>query len=277
MNLLIVEDEPAAARRLQKMLRGIDDEIVIVATCESVSATVAWIQSNPTPDLIFMDIQLADGLSFEIFKHVKLDAPIVFATAYDAYAVQAFKVNSIDYLLKPIDESALRESLEKFKRLKSLYLQGVSGQGSAEKSVSGQAASNTNTNTLALDVELLLAALAKKQPAYRTRFLVEQKERFAPIAVADVAYFYSEYKLTYLVMRDGRKFLLPQTLEELESELNPTDFFRANRQFIVGAESVAAIHAHFGGKLLLDLKPLAPAETLVSREKASAFKAWLDR
>lgn len=253
MNVVIVEDEALAAKRLKKLLEEYDRSIHIIASLDSVSSAVAWFQSHSKPDLAFLDIQLSDGLSFEIFKHVMLESPIIFTTAYDAYALQAFKVNSIDYLLKPIDTDDLKQSIEKLKMLKAHF------------------------QPIGIDVESLMKSLIEKKPSYRSRFLVTFRDELMVVSTSEVAYFFSEHKLTTLVRNDSKKFIIEATLEELQRELDPSTFFRANRQFIVSLKSITGIHKFFGGKLKLDLSPPILEEVTVSRETASDFKAWLNQ
>jgi DNA-binding LytR/AlgR family response regulator len=253
MNVIIVEDETFAAKRLHKLLSECDTSIQVVATLDSVSSTVQWLQTHPEPDLAFFDIQLSDGISFEIFKQVKLEVPIIFTTAYNDYALQAFKVNSIDYLLKPIDIDDLKRSLEKFKLLKGQF------------------------QPTSLDIESLIKQVVEKRITYRSRFLVAFRDELITISSDDVGYFFSENKLTHLVRRDAKKFVIDQTLEELQAELNPARFFRANRRFIVSLHSIASIQKFFGGKLKLSLSPPTLEEVTVSRETAPEFKAWLDQ
>ncbi|MFQ3599338.1 MAG: LytTR family DNA-binding domain-containing protein [Chloroherpetonaceae bacterium] len=253
MNVVIVEDEAFAAKRLQKLLAECNASIQVVATLDSVSSTVQWFQTHAKPDLAFFDIQLSDGISFEVFKQVRLDVPIVFTTAYNDYALQAFKVSSIDYLLKPIDVDDLRRSLEKFKSLKGQF------------------------QPTSLDVESLIKQVIEKRAAYRSRFLVAFRDELIAISSDDVAYFFSENKLTHLVRADGKKFIIDHTMEELQAELNPSRFFRANRRFIVSLQSIASIQKFFGGKLKLLLSPPTLEEVTVSRETAPEFKAWLDQ
>ncbi len=253
MNVVIVEDETLAAKRLQKMLEEYDGSIRVVATLDSISSTVSWFKNHSKPDLAFFDIQLSDGISFEVFKQIKLECPVIFTTAYDDYALQAFKVNSIDYLLKPIDKGDLKRSLEKLNSLKAQF------------------------QPVSLDVEALLENLIEKKTTYRSRFLVAFRDELIMISIQDVAYFFSEHKLTNLIRLDGKKFVIEQTLEQLQNELNPAQFFRANRQFIVSLKSITGIHKFFGGKLKLDLTPPTLQEVTVSRETSPEFKAWLNQ
>ncbi len=256
MKVIIIEDEAPALRRLEKLLRELDPEIEIVATFDSISSTVSFLKNQPTIDLILSDIQLADGLSFEIFQQVKVETPIIFTTAFDEYAIRAFKVNSIDYLLKPIDIELLSVSLEKYRSLQK----------------------NTPTPDLQPILQQLLQNIHTPQPKpFRQRFLVSHRDTFMSISVDEVAYFYSENKLTYLVCHTGKKYVIPDTLEELESTLDPHVFFRANRQFLISQSAIQQIVTHFGGKLKLVIEPQIQEEIFVSREKAGILKEWLNR
>jgi two-component system LytT family response regulator len=202
-----------------------------------------------------MDVQLSDGLSFEIFKHVKVNCPVVFTTAYDEYALQAFKVNSIDYLLKPVDKAELMKSLHKFDALRRQY--------SGDLNQSAMVA--------------LLDTLKITSSKYRTRFLIKLGQSMITVFEKDVAYFLSERKLTFLVTHNGKKHMMDEPHDELEGQLNPREFFRLNRQFIASVGSIAAIHKWFNGKLKLQLKPTSEHEVTVSREKAKAFREWLNQ
>jgi len=253
MNVLIIEDEAPAVRRLLKVLRECDPDVHVLEEdgIDSVRRAVEWFRTHPAPDLVLMDIQLSDGNSFEIFDHIRIDAPVIFTTAYDEYALSAFKVNSIDYLLKPIEENALRAAIEKYRRLH------------AER---GSAAAVTALRDL--------AAQMRPRRDYRNRFLVPLQERYHSIPIEEVLFITSENKITWLVTGEGKRYPVESTLEKLESELDPSMFFRANRQFIVSYESIAAVHAFFNGKLKVHLRP-ANAECVISREKAHSFRSWL--
>jgi len=253
MNVLIIEDEAPAVRRLLKVLRGCDPDVHVLEEngIDSVRHAVEWLQTHPAPDLVLMDIQLSDGNSFEIFDHVRVNAPVIFTTAYDEYALRAFKVNSVDYLLKPIEENALREAIEKYRRLHA--------EGESATAVS------------ALQD---LAAQMRPRREYRQRFLVPLHERYHSIPIEDVLFIMSENKITWLMTGAGKRYPFEATLEKLETELDPSRFFRANRQFIVSYESIAAVHAFFNGKLKVHLRP-GNAECVISREKASSFRTWL--
>jgi two-component system, LytTR family, response regulator LytT len=258
MTVLLIEDEAPAAHRLTRLLAETNPAIRVVATIPSVAASVRWLQESQFIDLIISDIHLSDGLSFEIFRQVEPPAPIIFTTAYDEYAIQAFKLNSVDYLLKPIVADELRAALAKFERTRL------------------PVSSPLIPAPVALNIDALLRSLHQPATAYRQRFLVSYKESFLPVPATDVAYFQSENKVTRLVRPDGRWFPLPETLDDLTAQLDPRQFFRANRQVIVSMTSVQAAHQHFNGKLKLSLLPAPADEVMVSRERAGEFKAWLN-
>lgn len=253
MTTLIIEDEQPAARRLARLLTNSTATVQVGAVLESVAEAVMYLRTNPHPDLLFSDIQLSDGLSFEIFRQVEPRCPIIFTTAYDAYAVQAFKLNSLDYLLKPIIDRELEAALAKFRRMAKADLPA------------------------SVVFDQLVQALTQQQRTYRQRFLIAHRDTYRAIAARDVAYFYSENKITRLVCADGHWFPIPETLEELTDQLDPRSFFRANRQSIVSLDSIRAIHKHFNGRLKLELVPVAAEEVFVSRERADELKVWLNQ
>lgn len=267
MNILIIEDEELAVRKLSKLLLDVDESINIVGTCASVRSSVAWLNANAqgqslSPDLILMDIELADGQSFEIFEQTTVSAPVIFTTSYDEYALRAFKVNSIDYLLKPIKRHELEASLEKYKRT---HL------------ANGAASGKNETKTV--DIDALVQQLRQHiQPAdYRRRFLVKHLQQWVPIEVSDIAYFYSEEGVSLFRTTANQKFSLDYPLDELEAMLDPAHFFRANRQYIVHINTVQQVHPYFNNKLKLILKPNTDDEVLVSRERATDFKRWMGK
>jgi DNA-binding LytR/AlgR family response regulator len=255
VKVLIVENEAPAWKRLKKMLESLNKQIEVLDILESVEATVSWLKHQQTPDIIFMDIQLADGLSFEIFEKVEINAPVVFTTAFHEYTLQAFKVNSIDYLLKPIKEEELAQSIHKYHSLKD-YLSVGSNK---------------------LDIENLLKSLQHQSKEYKSRFLVKFGERLLSIPVIDIAYFQADSKIVLLITRDNKKYAIDYSLDELELQLDPSQFYRLNRQFISGIHSIKNIFNYFNGKLKIQLQPETTEEVLVSREKSSHFKDWLDR
>ncbi|TAE23510.1 MAG: DNA-binding response regulator [Cytophagales bacterium] len=254
MTVLLIEDEQPAARRLTNLLHEIDPALHILPALDSVTDTVAYLKTQPHPDLILSDIQLSDGLSFEAFRQVEPRCPIIFTTAYDEYAVQAFKLNSLDYLLKPIVSDELRAALAKFNR--------QTAQAPAPP--------------LAPNLAHFWQTLSGAGRAYRQRFLITYRDTYRAIRAEDVAYFYSENKITRLVCPDAKWFSIPETLDQLADQLDPRQFFRANRQCIVSIDSIGTIHKHFNGRLKLDLLPPAPDDVFVSRDRADELKDWLN-
>lgn len=251
MKILIVEDEQPAARQLTKLLKQTDDSITVMEVLDSVEAAVAWLKTFPKPDAVFLDIQIADGLSFDIFNQVEIKSPVVFTTAFDQYAIKAFRVNAIDYLLKPIDIEELAAVLEKIRR--TLHDQRI----------------------YAPEIFQNLIAQFSKPTTYRDRFLVKTAQTFLPIESGDVAYFFSEDSITHLITNQNRKHLLENTLDELEAVIHPQKFFRINRKIIIGFLSIQKISPHFNGRLKLELSPNYSEEVFVARERVSNFKAWL--
>lgn len=259
MKVFIVEDEHLGLERLTKLLSEMDSSIEVLSHAETVKSAVWWIKNNPVPDLIFMDIELADGQCFEIFNQTEVLAPIIFTTSYDEYALHAFKVNSLDYLLKPIRKEELERSLAKYRHLKQQL---------------GSPA------TTPVNVEQLIASLGQIQtPAtYRKRFLVKQGQRLFSVEVSDIAWFMADGKLCFLRTWDNQRYLVDYTLEQLEGLLDPEGFYRANRSYLISAQSVKAIHPYFNGKLMLQLMPEAePNKVVVSKEKAMEFKRWMGK
>jgi two-component system, LytTR family, response regulator LytT len=260
MKVLIIEDEELAVKKLQKTLASVDSTAQVVGVADSIRSSVSWLQQNPSPDLILMDIELADGQSFEIFDKVDVKSTVIFTTSYDEYALKAFKVNSIDYLLKPIQKEDLQAALEKLKGLKSLY-------------------GNTNASTPSLNVDNLVKELQQKlQPKeYRKRFLVKHAQKLVSVDVEEIAYFYSDGRLNFFKTTDNRKFVVDYTMDDLEDMLDPNQFFRISRAFYVAVNSIDQIHDYFGNRLLLNLKPAVDKEAIVSREKVTDFKKWMGK
>lgn len=254
MKALIIEDEYPAAERLEKLIKKLDPRIDIACSIDSVEAAKKWFRSGMTVDLIFSDIQLSDGLSFQIFEAFPAHSPIIFTTSYDEYAIKAFKVKSIDYLLKPIKLHELQQAIDKYKNLKGDF----------------------SPELYAQKIDSLLESLEIRNKTHKMRFLVKNGEQLIPIHQDQIAYFYTANELACLVGCDGRQYLIDYSLEELESMMDPLCFFRLNRQFIARVTAIQKIHSYFNGKLKIDLRPETSQEVLVSREKASAFKAWLD-
>lgn len=253
MTALLLEDEPPAARRLTRLLLDLDLSWQIAAVLESVAEAVTYLQTRPHPDLILSDIQLSDGLSFEVFRHVEPRCPLVFTTAYDEYAIRAFKLNSLDYLLKPIVATELEAALTKFRKTTAAPAGPF------------------------FDYDQLARVLGQSQRTYRQRFLITHRDTYLTLPTHALAYVYSENKITRLVCPDGRWFPVPETLDELAEQLDPRQFFRASRQCILSVDSIAAIHKHFNGRLKLDLRPTPPGNVFVSRDRAEALKNWLNQ
>lgn len=254
MKLIIAEDEAAVARNLRDILADTEPEAEVLAVLESVSETMDWLKNNPAPDLGFFDIQLADGSCFEIFEKTKIEFPVVFTTAYDSYALQAFKVNSVDYLLKPVRRDDLKKALNRYKQ----YF---------------------NKNYIA-DNQLLIEAIRQfrnsQKKEYKKNFLVYIRDRIVPVPVEIIAYFFLENEHTYSITFEGRKYMIDESLDSLQAQLNPEDFFRANRQFIVSRKSVQSAAQYFQRKLKLLLKPESDKLVLLSKKRAGEFKQWLE-
>ncbi len=254
MNVFIVEDEPLAVQKLSKLLRDVAPDIEISGTADGIESSVEWLQANPEPDLILMDIELCDGQSFEIFNQMEVKSPVIFTTSYDEYAIQAFRVNSVDYLLKPIKREDLERALQKYEHF-------------------------NNTQNQTIDITKLVSELQRQNQTheYRARFLVKQGQRLTPVETAEIAYFYEENGLTFFMTRDRIKHLVDYNLEQLEHILDPKLFFRVNGQFILDIKSVGSVHNNFNGKLSLSLKPMIDKEVIVSKERVSGFKNWMGR
>lgn len=251
MNILIIEDERPNAERLTRLIQSIKPQAKILSVLESVSESVEWLESNDKPDLIMMDIKLSDGLSFEIFDKTQLvDVPIIFTTAYDEYAIKAFKQYSIDYLLKPVDKEELAIAFEKYDQLDMIV--------------------NKATNP---SIEKLLDEFRPK--SYRTRFLLSYRDGFKTVMVSNVLYFYSEQKITKARLVDGTDEIIPHTMDELEQQLDPKLFFRANRQFIICINAVEHVYNYFNNKLKVAMKKNNDVEIIISRDKAPLLKNWM--
>lgn len=259
MNVLIIEDEKLTAQRLENLLHTIDPTIRVLAQIPSVAETVRWFETHPMADLdlVFMDIHLEDDLGFRIIEQVKLITPIVFTTAYDEYTLQAFKANSIDYLLKPIDYDELVAAIEKYKAFRWAFSEPAPPMP---------------------DFSAVLNLLGQARPtAYKERFMITVGTKIRSIETAGIAYFFFEAKATFLTTRDGQNFALEYSLDKLVSLLDPRQFFRVNRSFLVSLAAIRTIHAFSGGKLKLELEPKARQEVFVSGDRITDFKAWLGR
>jgi two-component system, LytTR family, response regulator LytT len=254
MKVLIIEDEELAVKKLEKILAGMEIPIQVVGVSDSIESSVAWLKSNPAPDLILMDIELADGQSFEIFNCTEVTSPVIFTTSYDEYALKAFKVNSVDYLLKPIQKEELQAALDKFTKTQ------------------GKARPDVNMDNL---VEALSQKLQTKE--YRKRFLVKHAQKLLSLEVGDIAYFYSDGRVNFFKTKDNRRIIIDYTLDELEEMLDPGAFFRISRSFLISIACVEKIDDYFGNRLILNLKPQNDKEALVSREKVADFKSWMGK
>ncbi len=251
MNVIIIEDEKPAARRLSRLLLELNVEVSTML--HSVEESIVWFQENDHPDLIFLDIQLSDGLSFEIFDVVEVKSPIIFTTAYDEYALQAFKLNSIDYLLKPIDDEELEIAVKKYRALKP------------------------NEQTIALDFEDIKKLLVNPiEREYKKRFTARVGQHIKIINAEDIECFYSENKGTYAATADGRNYLLDTTLENLEAELQPKLFFRVSRKFYINVNHIKDIVSYTNSRLQIKLNRFSEQEIIVSRERVKDFKFWLE-
>jgi two-component system LytT family response regulator len=255
MKILIVEDEALAAKKLRKMVEENQPDAVVAGMTDSIESTVDWLNKEEHPDVILMDIELADGQSFEIFNRVEVRSTIIFTTAYDEYALRAFKVNSIDYLLKPVDADELRRAFQKLK----------------DRNAAPEIKSSSK-----IDLDSIMQAIQHKtMPSYKKRFLVKQGQRLISVDISEIAFFYTEDKVSFIRSFTDQRYMVDHSLDELEELLDPEHFFRANRQFIVSVKSLDGIHHHFNGKLKINLKPVAGDDVFVSRERASDFKSWL--
>lgn len=253
MKILLVEDEKHARDNLEALLLSIEPSIEILAKLESVKRSVEWLQSNEA-DLIFLDIHLADDLSFKIFEQVKVTSPIIFTTAYDKYALKAFKVNSIDYLLKPIDKDELRLSLEKYKMVRS------------PKSIAQT-----------IDYAQIQSFLNPSTKDYQQRFLVTRRDKIRSLTVPQIAFFEGEDRYVYLISREGNRYIIDYKLSDLEELLDPSIFFRLNRSFIAHFEAIDSIVGVSKSRLKVELKPKARREIIVSSANTKNFKAWLNK
>jgi len=250
MKVVIIEDEIPAANRLASLVKAQQPQVEIVAMLDSVETAVQWFATMPAPQLVFMDIQLADGLSFDIFRQIEVNTPVIFTTAFDQYMLRAFKVNSIDYLLKPIDEKDLGQAMLKYQKL------------FAEK-------------TEAFTARLLQAVKEIQSVGFAERLLVKRGQQMSYVKTRSVAYAYADGKLCRAVDFQGNKYLLETSLGQLEEKLQPSQFYRINRQLLVNIDAVLKVHPWLGGRLKLELSLPAEAETLVSRERVGGFKEWL--
>ncbi|EDM38617.1 putative two-component response regulator autolysis regulator LytR [Pedobacter sp. BAL39] len=253
MRVVIIEDETKTARELKGMLQDLDSEIQVEVILASVASAISWFKENAAPELIFSDIQLGDGLSFEVFKEVQTESPVIFCTAFDEYAIRAFESNSIDYLLKPLEEEKLQKSLEKYTRFKEHLV-----SDSLRKA-------NMNKVLTQMDV------------TYKQNILVHYKEKILPIRVADIQFVYGSNGVVQICTSDRRSYPIHYTIEQMESMLNPGQFFRANRKFIVNREAIQNIEHYFNRKLFVSTSCETPEKIVVSKMKSQPFLKWMEQ
>ncbi|SHN11598.1 LytTR family DNA-binding domain-containing protein [Chitinophaga sp. CF418] len=255
LRVAIIEDEPVTARSLRTMLQDIAPESEVLAILDGVTEAVEWLRVHMhTCDLLFMDIRLSDGLSFDIFTKIDITLPVIFITAYDDYALQAFKANGIGYILKPVDEDDLRTAIAKFRRLR----QPLTDNGGYE-------------------VLLKMAAGMKERPLpYKQSFLAHSRDKLVPLSAAQISWFYTSNELVHAGTADNRQFVIDFTLEQLQQQLDPSSFFRANRQFIVQRAAIEEVDFYFNGRLLLKMNPPAKEPILISKARVPEFKQWMN-
>ncbi len=251
MKALIIEDEIMAAQTLQKLLEEVSPGVEITNVLDSIEESVEWLQQNAMPDLIFMDIHLADGSAFAIFEQVDVSCPVIFTTAYDEYALKAFEVNSIDYLLKPVSKDALEHALNKYHNL-------AEGRINADQIVK------------------FLSQLGEKKN-YRKYYLMPERDKLIPLAVQNIAYVYIDAKTVKIISKEGKTYYVSSTLDDLMDDLDPYLFFRANRQFIVARDMIKDVSVWFGNKLAINLTVDVPERIIVSKARVAEFKIWFTR
>jgi two-component system, LytTR family, response regulator LytT len=250
MQILILEDEEQALNRLQKLIAEVVPDAIVAGYAVSVQGAVEWLENNVMPDLIFMDIQLADGNSFQLFNKVKINCPVIFTTAYEDYALQAFKVNSVDYLLKPIDKMDVKRAIDKLKLL----------QGS---------------RSFTVDYSQILKTIQPPEKKYKDRFIIKLGDTIKSISLPDVAYFYTENKANFVCTNDGKRFPVDFNLDQIEQMVNPKNFFRINRQFIIGHHAIEEMKAHTRSRVIVKLSPPSKLDTVVAIDRATDFRNWL--
>jgi two-component system LytT family response regulator len=248
MKAIIIEDEKPAANKLKKAIEEADPSIEIVTMLDSVQAAVGWLQQQPLPELIFMDIELSDGLCFRIFESVAITCPIIFTTAYDDYWQEAFEHNSIEYLLKPVKQEKLEAALKKYGALKQYF----------------------TTN-----LQQLLQSQQQPGNGYKKRFLVKRGMDYVSVKIEDIAYFYAAHKLVCMVDAKGQKFILDQSLADIEKQLSPVQFYRVNRKYLVNMTAIKRIKSYPKSKLEVELEPSVNEEIIISQENVAAFKEWM--
>jgi len=256
IKVLIIEDEAPAQRLLKEMLATLDYHIEVVGCVNSIKSSVEWFENNPHPEIVLLDIQLSDGISFDILKQVRIDSMIIFTTAYDEYAIQAFKVNSLDYLVKPFDADDLKAAFEKYEFYSSKFIKQKNTQ---------------------IDYSEIAARIGSAEVQYRKRFLIQTNEDFLQLPVEEIAYFHSMHKMTFAVTFHQSKYHVNLSLGSLIEQLDPEMFFKVNRQLIINIDAIQKIQSYFQGKLVIKSKPAHSEKIIVGKDKAASFKRWLDR
>jgi len=250
MQILIVEDEEQALNRLQKIIVEVVPDAILIGTTASVEETINWFGNNRMPDLVFMDIQLADGNSFQLFTKIKITCPVIFTTAYENYALQAFKVNSVDYLLKPIDKNDVKRAIDKLKLLQS-------------------------SRALVVNYAEILKTIQPPTKKYKDRFIIKLGDTIKSLSIGDIAYFYTENKSNFVCTNEGKRFPVDFNLDQIEQMLNPKNFFRINRQFIIGHHAIEEMKAHTRSRIIVKLTPPSKLDTVVAIDRAQDFRNWL--
>lgn len=258
MRIFIIEDEVNAATDLQNMLLKYDPSFDIVAIADSIDSSLEWLEEHEEPDLIFSDIQLADGLSFEIFQRYAVTCPIIFTTAYDEYAIRAFELNGIGYLLKPTDERKLIMSLQKIETFRTNLTRPNGTSGSS------------------LDLDGLLKSIQTSHKTYKTSLLISHKSKIFPLAISDVSCFVIRHGVTYVYASTGKNYIVTQTLEELEQVLNPVEFYRANRQYLVAFKAIKEVEQYLGRRVLVHIDVNVGEKIIVSKPRSSDFLSWME-
>jgi two-component system response regulator LytT len=255
LRIVIIEDEPVTARNLAHMLQSIDDNIRVVGTLPSVKEAVSWLEDHTGYDLIFMDISLADGMSFEIFKKVKITRPVIFVTAYNEHALLAFKNNGIDYILKPFDDEEIAAALNKYKSL---------------------VGASATTPAPPMEMNGLLEQLHRLSNPYKRSFLVHFREKLIPVEALKIAWFYTANEIVYACTTAHQQYIMDFTMEQLEQQLDPLEFFRANRQFIINRNAITEVDFYFNGRLSVKVNPEPGEQILISKARVPEYKAWMN-
>ncbi|GAB2813928.1 LytR/AlgR family response regulator transcription factor [Ferruginibacter profundus] len=250
MQILILEDEEQALKRLQKIILEVVPDAVLIGATPSVEETISWFEHNTMPDLIFMDIQLADGNSLQLFNKIKISCPVIFTTAHENYALEAFKVNSVDYLLKPIDKTDVKRAIDKLRLLQS-------------------------SRSFVADYAEILKTIQPPSKKYKDRFIIKIGDTIKSLSIGDIAYFYTENKSNFVCTNDGKRYPMDFNLDQTEQLLNPKNFFRINRQFIIGHHAIEEMKAHTRSRIIVRLNPPSRLDTVVAIDRAQDFRSWL--